>query len=125
VTPGPHAIIGAMYPAPNVPEVPADQVPADVLLVDVREDDEWAAGHADGAVHIPLGEVPVRLDELGDPTADHPVYVICRSGARSARAVAWLAEHDVPAINVGGGTQRWAASGRPMTSENGRAPSVS
>ena len=120
----PHAIIGAMYPAPNVPEVAPDKVPADALLVDVREDDEWAAGHADGAVHIPLGEVPVRLGELGDPTPDRPVYVICRSGGRSARAVAWLAEHDIPAINVGGGTWGWAASGRPMTSENGLAPSV-
>jgi rhodanese-related sulfurtransferase len=124
VTPTTHAIIGAMYPAPNVPEVLADQVPADVLLVDVREDDEWAAGHADGAVHIPLGEVPVRIDELGDPSPDHPFYVICRSGGRSARAVEWLAEHDVPAVNVGGGTKRWAASGRPMVSENGREPRV-
>jgi rhodanese-related sulfurtransferase len=124
VTPGTRAIIGAMYPAPNVPEVPADQVPADALLVDVREDDEWAAGHADGAVHIPLGEVPVRLDELGDPSPDRPVYVICRSGGRSARAVEWLAEHDVPAVNVGGGTKGWAASGRPMVSENGGEPRV-
>jgi rhodanese-related sulfurtransferase len=124
MTRGPRAIIGAMYPAPNVPEVPADSVPADALLVDVREDDEWVAGHADGAVHIPLGEVPVRLDELGDPSPDRPVYVICRSGSRSARAVEWLAEHDVPAVNVGGGTKRWAASGRPMVSENGGEPRV-
>ena len=124
MTPAARAIIGAMYPAPQVPEVPADQVPADALLVDVREDDEWVAGHADGAVHIPLGEVPVRLDELGDPSPDRPVYVICRSGSRSARAVEWLAEHDVPAVNVGGGTQRWAASGRPMVSENGGEPRV-
>jgi rhodanese-related sulfurtransferase len=114
-----------MYPAPNVPEVPVDQVPTDALLLDVREDDEWAAGHADGAVHIPLGEVPVRFGELGALSAERPVYVLCRSGGRSARAVEWLAEHDVPAVNVGGGTKGWAASGRPMVSENGRPPAVS
>ena len=121
----PRAIIGAMYPTSNVPETSADQVPADALLLDVREDGEWAAGHATGAVHIPLGEVPIRFGELGQVSADRPLYVICRSGGRSARAVEWLAEQDVPAINVGGGTQGWAASGRPMSSENGREPTVS
>jgi rhodanese-related sulfurtransferase len=114
-----------MYDAPHVPEVPADQVPADALVLDVREDDEWAAGHAAGAVHIPLGEVPVRFGELGELTQDRPVHVICRSGGRSARAVEWLAEHDVPAVNVGGGTKAWARSGRPMVSENGQEPTVS
>lgn len=113
-----------MYPAPQVAEVPADQVPEDALLLDVREDDEWRAGHATGAVHIPLGEVPLRLHELGDATEDRPLHVICRSGARSARAVAWLAERDVPAVNVGGGTLAWVQSRRPMTSENGAPPTV-
>jgi rhodanese-related sulfurtransferase len=113
-----------MYPSPQVPEVPADQVPADALLLDVREDDEWTAGHAAGAVHIPLGEVPIRLDELGDVSSDRPVYVVCRSGGRSARAVEWLAEHDVPAINVGGGTMAWARAGRPMASDSGQPPTV-
>lgn len=113
-----------MYPAPQVAEVPADQVPEDALLLDVREDDEWRAGHATGAVHIPLGEVPLRLHELGDVAGDRPLHVICRSGARSARAVAWLAERDVPAVNVGGGTLAWVQSRRPMTSENGAPPTV-
>lgn len=114
-----------MYPASNVPETPADQVPDDALLLDVREDDEWAAGHADGAIHIPLGEVPLRFGELGESSPDRPVYVICRSGGRSARAVEWLAEHDVHAVNVGGGTQAWAKAGRSLVSENGQPPAVS
>jgi rhodanese-related sulfurtransferase len=113
-----------MYPSPQVPEVPADQVPSDAVLLDVREDDEWAAGHAVGALHIPLGDVPVRYRELGDVTPERPVHVVCRSGGRSARAVEWLAEQGVPAVNVGGGTKAWAASGRAMTSENGQAPTV-
>jgi rhodanese-related sulfurtransferase len=113
-----------MYPASNVPETPADQVPEDALLVDVREDDEWVAGHVPGAVHIPLGEVPIRFGELGELSPDRQVYVICRSGSRSARAVEWLAEHDVSAVNVGGGTKAWATSGRPLVSENGREPTV-
>lgn len=113
-----------MYPAPQVPEVPAEQVPADAVLLDVREDDEWAAGHAEGAVHIPLGEVPIRLAELGDVTAERPVYVVCRSGGRSARAVEWLEEHGVAAVNVAGGMQRWWQAGRPMQSTTGRPPTV-
>lgn len=112
-----------MYPAPQVAEVPAEQVPADALMLDVREDDEWTVGHVEGSVHIPLGDVPVRFGEL-EPTAERPLYVICRSGVRSAGAVAWLAEHDVPAVNVGGGMQAWAQAGRPMTSENGLPPRV-
>jgi rhodanese-related sulfurtransferase len=113
-----------MYPAPQVAEVPADQVPADALLLDVREDDEWAVGHAESAVHIPLGDVPVRYAELDDVTAERPLYVVCHSGGRSARAVAWLAEQGVPAVNVGGGMLAWARAGRPMTSENGQPPTV-
>jgi rhodanese-related sulfurtransferase len=112
-----------MYPAPQVAEVPAAQVPADALLLDVREDDEWAVGHVEGAAHIPLGDVPLRFGEL-EPTDEQPLYVICRSGARSAGAVAWLAEHDVTAVNVAGGMQAWAQAGRPMTSENGQPPRV-
>ena len=51
--------------------------------VDVREDDEWALGRAAGAQHLPLGQLPDRLEEL-DPDTDY--YVICRTGGRSARA---------------------------------------
>ena len=63
--------------------VTPEQVPAGAKIIDVREDNEWEAGHAVGATHIPLGELPGRLDEI-DPDEDN--YVICRSGGRSARA---------------------------------------
>ena len=45
-------------------QVPAAEVPADVLLVDVREPEEWTAGHAPGAVHIPLGQLGARYTEI-------------------------------------------------------------
>lgn len=82
---------------------------ADRPVVDVREPHEWAAGHAEGAIHIPMGEVVERLDEVPDGAA-----IICRSGARSARVVAYLEQQGLDAVNVAGGTLRWAADGRPM-----------
>ena len=78
------------------------------LLVDVREDAEWAAGHLPGALHIPLGELPQRLDEIASQ-AD-PVF-ICRSGGRSMAAcqMALRANIRSPA-NLEGGMMAWAAT---------------
>jgi rhodanese-related sulfurtransferase len=104
----------------NVPEVSVQDLPADAVILDVREDDEWAAGHVEGATHVPLGEVPQRLGEL--PDAD-PLYIICRSGNRSGRAVAWLGQQGVESVNVAGGMRAWAAAGRPMVADSGN-PSV-
>lgn len=99
----------------------AAEVPEDAVLLDVREDDEWAAGHAPGAVHIPLGDLPARLGEVPQ---DDDVYVICRSGGRSARAQAWLAQNGVDVVNVEGGMGAWREAGRPMVSETGQEPVV-
>ena len=105
----------------DAPAIAVDQLPADAVLLDVREPDEWAAGHAEGAVHVPLADVPARLGDLPPAT---PLYVICRSGARSGRAVQWLSQQGVDVVNVSGGMQAWAASGRPMVSERGTDPFV-
>ncbi|MGH9017561.1 MAG: rhodanese-like domain-containing protein [Acidimicrobiales bacterium] len=86
------------------------------VLLDVREPDEWEAGHAPGAVHVPLGDLPGRVGELD---AGVPVVVICRSGARSARATAWLSAQGFGAANLVGGMQQWEAAGRPVTSAAG------
>ncbi len=89
-----------------------DITPAEVHdrpLVDVREADEWQAGHAEGAIHIPMSEIMTRIDEVPDGAA-----VICRSGARSGRVVAFLEQRGREAVNVAGGTVQWAAEGRPM-----------
>jgi rhodanese-related sulfurtransferase len=105
----------------QVPTVRVDDVPDDAVVLDVREDDEWVHGHIDGATHIPMGDVPARLDEV--PEAD-PLYVICRSGGRSARVAGWLNANGYDAVNVGDGMGTWEAAGRPMVSETGQPPFV-
>jgi rhodanese-related sulfurtransferase len=102
-------------------EVNAQAVPEDAALLDVRELDEWRAGHAPDALHIPLSELQHRVGEVPQ---GRPVYVICRVGGRSAHATTWLNHVGWQAINVGGGMQSWAASGRPMISETGQPPYI-
>jgi rhodanese-related sulfurtransferase len=80
-------------------------------VIDVREHDEYTAGHVPGATLIPLATVPDRLSDL--PSGD--VLVICRSGGRSRRAAEFLAANGVQATNVAGGTLAWLKSGRGVT----------
>ena len=107
--------------APDVPSVNPLTVPDGAVLLDVREADEWQAGHIDGARHIPLGQVPSRLAEvvgLAEGAGDEQVVVVCRSGGRSARAVAWLLDNGVDAVNVDGGMGAWADAGRSLVSRS-------
>lgn len=110
-----------MNATPGLPEITLADLPADAALLDVREDDEWQAGHAPGAVHIPMGEVAARLDEVPDAS---PVYVVCRAGGRSARVTQYLNANGWDAVNIAGGMDGWARAGRPMESETGEAPTV-
>ena len=105
-----------------MPTVSVDEVAADAYLLDVREDDEWVAGHAPDANHMPMMQIPARIDEI---PADRDVVVVCRVGGRSAQVVAYLQQHGLTrTINLGGGMSDWAAAGRPMVSEDGGAPRV-
>ncbi len=106
-------------PTVRVADLPAD-LPDDFVLLDVREDDEWEAGHAPGALHVPLGQVPARLDEI----PDGEVHVICRSGGRSGQAVAWLTRNGYDVVNVAGGMHAWVDANRPVVSETGEDPFV-
>ena len=99
-----------------VPQVPAAEVPADAYLLDVREPDEWAAGHVPGALHIPLGELNARYTEIDRAPA---LYVICRSGNRSDHAARALAGAGWQAHNVCGRHDR-LARGRPPHDERVR-----
>jgi rhodanese-related sulfurtransferase len=103
------------------PRVMSADVPDGGYLLDVREDDEWAAGHAPHAVHVPLGELS---DRSGEIPRDREVYVICRSGARSAYAAQVLAGAGWMAVDVADGMTGWAVAGRPMVSETGSEPFV-
>jgi rhodanese-related sulfurtransferase len=105
----------------QVPGVAAATVPDDAYLLDVREMDEWQAGHAPEAVHIPLSELNVRAEEV---PGDRDVYVICRSGARSAQAVTAFNDAGWKASNVEGGMHAWHAAGRAMVSEGAGEPYV-
>lgn len=101
-------------------DLPAEFGPAAVLL-DVRENDEWRQGHAAGAQHIPMGEVPARVNEI-DPQAK--LYVVCKVGARSQRVAQYLASTGYTAVNVSGGMLAWANAGRPVVTDDGSPGSI-
>jgi rhodanese-related sulfurtransferase len=101
---------------PQIPAVAADEVGEDAYLLDVREADEWAAGHAPGAHHVPMMEIPARLDEV---PGDADVVVVCRSGGRSGQVVAYLMNNGWDNVrNLDGGMRQWAATGRSLVAED-------
>ncbi|RYG73496.1 rhodanese-like domain-containing protein [Lentibacillus lipolyticus] len=75
-----------------------------VHVIDVREDDEVAQGKIPGAKHIPLGEIPERLDEMDK---EKHYYMVCRSGGRSGKASEFLQEKGYDVTNVDGGMLAW------------------
>lgn len=105
----------------EIMSVTVNDLGADAVILDVREDYEWNAGHVDGALHIPLEQLPARLEEL-DPDVD--VNVICRTGGRSFRATNWLNQNGYSAFNVVGGMGAWFEADKPMVSSNGETPGV-
>ncbi|MFC4066857.1 rhodanese-like domain-containing protein [Actinoplanes subglobosus] len=107
---------------PQVPSVTADQVDPAVYLLDVREPDEWEAGHAPGAHHLPMMEIPARMAEV--PT-DGEVVVVCRAGGRSGQVVAYLMNNGWDNVrNLDGGMQSWAALGKDVVTDNGQPARV-
>lgn len=74
------------------------------MIVDVREPNEWSAGHIAGAKHIPLGQLIERQHEL-DPKRE--TIVVCRSGNRSGLACELLAEKGFDVVNMTGGLNAW------------------
>src|ERR1700732_3910914 len=104
-----------------VPEVLSTDLPAGAFLLDVREDDEWSAGHAPDAVHVRLGELGARVAEL---PRDRGGDVVCRTGNTAAHATHALVGGGLHAINVADGMTGWAVADRPMISEDGGEPYV-
>jgi rhodanese-related sulfurtransferase len=90
---------------------------ADVQVVDVREPDEWGAGHIDGSVHIPLNTLLAGGSSALD--ASRPTVVVCRSGARSELATLMLQARGFDAANLTGGLEAWMREGLALTTEAG------
>jgi rhodanese-related sulfurtransferase len=96
---------------PEIAAVDAEAGANDHVLLDVREPDEWAAGHAPGAFWIPLGDLERARTEI---PFNKQVVCVCRSGARSARAAEALIEWGFEASNMVGGMRAWADAGLPV-----------
>ncbi|MGE9696958.1 MULTISPECIES: rhodanese-like domain-containing protein [unclassified Streptomyces] len=106
----------------SLPSVGVGELKADDFLLDVREDDEWQAGHIEGALHIPMSDFVARYGEVTEAAPqDGTVHVICRSGGRSAQVTMYLAQQGIDAVNVEGGMQAWEAAGKPVVDDKGAA----
>jgi len=112
-------------PALDVPEADVATavalITANAVILDVRESDEWRAGHAPQAVHIPLDTLAATpLSQFQGKR----VVVVCRSGRRSALATAALRRSGVNAVNLIGGMQAWRDQGQQLVAESGSTPAV-
>lgn len=93
--------------------------PADTILLDVREDDEWAQGHAPDATHIPLSTLSSDSIPVGAS-----VMCVCKSGGRSTTATNMLRDAGINAANVTGGMTAWAAAGLPVVRDDNEPGTV-
>lgn len=88
---------------------------ATVVLLDVREDAELSLAAIDGAVHIPMGQIPARIDELD---SEQTIVVMCHSGGRSAQVATYLSQQGFASVfNLDGGIQAWSRSVDPTIPE--------
>jgi len=97
------------------------RVDAGALLLDVRNPDEWEAGHVEGSTWIPMNQLADRQGEL--PT-DGEIVVICKVGGRSARVAEALVAAGYDAANVAGGAEAWQEAGLPIVTSDGQPGTV-
>jgi rhodanese-related sulfurtransferase len=95
----------------DLPTITASELSSELVILDVREQNEWDDGHVPGAIHIPMGEVPARYGELPEG-AD--LVVMCHLGGRSAQVTQWLIAQGVPCRNLDGGIVEYAKAGLPI-----------
>jgi rhodanese-related sulfurtransferase len=109
--------------SPDVREVNLEELqarPADAVVVDVREPEEFAGGHVPGAFNLPQADLATRLNEV---PRDRPVLVICQGGFRSLRSAQFLSQCGISnVVSVKGGTEAWRAAGGELNRESARAP---
>lgn len=95
-----------LTPAEFIERWPPESKDSEVVLLDVREPDELARASVDGAMHIPMNEIPARLDELD---RDKPITVMCHGGARSMRVATFLTAQGFDRVfNLRGGIDAWS-----------------
>jgi rhodanese-related sulfurtransferase len=83
-----------------------------VWVLDVREVEEFEAGHVPNALHIPLSTIPENKHLIVE---HETLYVICKAGGRSMKAATYLEAEGYTVVSVAGGTDEWAASGRNLS----------
>jgi rhodanese-related sulfurtransferase len=105
----------------SVPSVTVADLTGGEHLLDIRESDEWQAGHAEQAQFVPMSQLIGRLAEVAK---DQDLVVVCRTGARSAQVTAYLNQNGWTARNLSGGMEAWLGAGRPLVSETGAPPAV-
>jgi rhodanese-related sulfurtransferase len=113
------------YPEDPMPDVSAAEaialVEAGTFLLDVREQEEWDAGHAPTAYFLPRSVIKDRLDEV---PKNRKVLVTCLIGGRSLRVTDLLLRAGYDAVNLIGGMEAWHAAGGPLESDGPDAPRV-
>jgi rhodanese-related sulfurtransferase len=98
--------------APELARALEGPEPERPLILDVRNPDEVRVASIPGALHVPMHELPARLDEVRD-AADRPVVVLCHHGVRSYHAAAFLDSVGIPASSLRGGIEGWAVEVDP------------
>jgi rhodanese-related sulfurtransferase len=101
---------------PEVTAIDAESGAAATVLLDVREPDEWEAGHAPSAQWIPLGDLEQARFQI---PMNRRIVCVCRSGVRSARATQSLLDWGFDASNMVGGMKAWAEAGLPVVRTDG------
>ncbi len=108
-----------MQPA-DVPSITVADLPADAVLLDCREPEEWAAGHIDGARHVPMNTVPQQFQFQPETfQSDGPLVVVCKMGGRSAVVADWLLRNGVDAVSLDGGVIAWVHARRALVTDDG------
>lgn len=94
----------------------ADRLTGDAVLLDVREQHEWDAGHAPQARHLAMSELSGRVEEI---PRDVPVICVCHLGGRSSRVAAALHQAGFTVLNLTGGMAAWSDAGLPVVDNAG------
>ena len=109
----------SMWQGQRIQEIEADDASAGAehhVLLDVRNANEWEAGHAPSATWVPLGELAGARFKLA---INRRIVCVCRVGSRSAKATAELVQMGFDAVNMVGGMKAWEAQGLPVVRDDG------